>query len=88
MVHDNFRFQPWHREFRRLLDAGAIGRLHSISCRTRMGDGWQPDAYLARQPYFRTMPQLLIYETGVHFIDVYRYHRRGSDAASLRGCGG
>jgi predicted dehydrogenase len=73
MVHDNFRFQPWHREFRRLLDAGAIGCLHSITCRTRMGDGWREDAYLARQPYFRTMPQLLIYETGVHFIDVYRY---------------
>ncbi len=73
MVHDNFRFQPWHREFRRLLDAGTIGRLHSISCRTRMGDGWQADAYLSRQPYFRTMPQLLIFETGVHFIDVYRY---------------
>ncbi|MET0215664.1 MAG: Gfo/Idh/MocA family oxidoreductase [Vicinamibacterales bacterium] len=73
MVHDNFRFQPWHREFRRLLDGGTIGRLHSLSCRTRMGDGWQPDAYLARQPYFRTMPQLLIFETGVHFIDVYRY---------------
>ena len=73
MVHDNFRFQPWHREFRRLLNEGAIGRLHSIACRTRMGDGWRPDAYLARQPYFRTMPQLLIFETGVHFIDVYRY---------------
>ena len=73
MVHDNFRFQPWHREFRRLLDGGSIGRLHSIACRTRMGDGWQPDAYLARQPYFRTMPRLLIFETGVHFIDVYRY---------------
>ena len=73
MVHDNFRFQPWHREFRRLLDGDAIGRLHSLSCRTRMGDGWQQDAYMARQPYFRTMPQLLIFETGVHFIDVYRY---------------
>ena len=73
MVHDNFRFQPWHREFRRLLDGSTIGRLHSIACRTRMGDGWQPDAYLARQPYFRTMPQLLIFETGVHFIDIYRY---------------
>ena len=73
MVHDNFRFQPWHREFRRLLDSGTIGRLHSISCRTRMGDGWQTDAYMARQPYFRTMPQLLIFETGVHFIDVFRY---------------
>lgn len=72
MVHDNFRFQPWHREFRRLLTGGAIGRLHSIACRTRIGDGWQPDAYLARQPYFRTMPQLLMFETGVHVIDVYR----------------
>jgi len=72
MVHDNFRFQPWHREARALIARGAIGRLHSLACRTRMGDGWQPDAYLSRQPYFRSMPQLLIYETGVHFVDVYR----------------
>ena len=73
MAHDNFRFQPWHREFRRLCDAGAIGRLHSIGCRTRFGDGWGPEAYLSRQPYFRTMPQLLVHETGVHMIDVFRY---------------
>lgn len=73
MVHDNFRFQPWIRESRALLDAGAIGDLHSIACRTRLGDGWQPDAYLARQPYFRTMPRFLIHETGVHFLDVFRY---------------
>lgn len=73
MVHDNFRFQPWHREIRRLMDGGLIGELHSITCRTRMGDGWGADAYLARQPYFRDMPQFLIFETGVHFIDVFRY---------------
>src|SRR5581483_8378897 len=73
MVHDNFRFQPWHREAKRLLDQGAIGMLQTLSCRTRLGDGWREDAYLARQPYFRDMPRLLIFETGVHFIDVYRY---------------
>jgi D-apiose dehydrogenase len=73
MVHDNFRFQPWHREMKRLIDAGAIGRLHAISCMTRLGDGWSADAYLSRQPYFRTMPQLLVFETGVHVIDVFRY---------------
>lgn len=73
MVHDNFRFQAWHREARRLMDAGAIGTLQSLSCRTRLGDGWGADAYLARQPYFRDMPQFLVFETGVHFIDVYRY---------------
>src|SRR5581483_12269141 len=27
MVHDNFRFQPWHREAKKLLDQGAIGML-------------------------------------------------------------
>ena len=73
MVHDNFRFQPWHREAKVLLEQGVIGKLQTISCRTRLGDGWGPDAYLARQPYFRDMPRFLIFETGVHFIDVYRY---------------
>ncbi|QDU91680.1 Kynurenine formamidase [Pirellulimonas nuda] len=73
MVHENFRFQPWHREIKRLMDGGAVGRVHSISFRTRMGDGWGEDAYLGRQPYFRTMPRLLVFETGVHFIDTFRY---------------
>ena len=73
MVHENFRFQPWHREIKRLLDDGAIGSLHSMVVRTRTGDGWQKDAYLARQPYFRTMPRFLIFETGVHFIDTFRF---------------
>jgi len=74
MVHENWRFQPWHREIRRLLDARAVGeRLHSMAFRMRMGDGWGQDAYLARQPYFRDYPRLLVYETGVHFIDTFRY---------------
>src|SRR5262245_7299795 len=74
MIHENFRFQPWHREIRRLIDAGAIGdRLHSLTFRSRPGDGSGDDAYLGRQPYFRQMPRLLIHETGVHFIDTFRY---------------
>jgi D-apiose dehydrogenase len=74
MVHENFRFQPWHREIRRLIDAGAVGdRLHQIYFRSRMGDGWGADAYLGRQPYFREMPKLLVFETGVHFIDTFRF---------------
>jgi predicted dehydrogenase/kynurenine formamidase len=74
MVHENYRFQPWHREIRRLLDAGALGeRLHTLTFRSRPGDGWGDDAYLGRQPYFRTMPRLLVHETGVHFIDTFRY---------------
>lgn len=73
MVHENFRFQPWHREIKRQLDAGVLGRLFSLSCRTRLGDGWGDNAYLPRQPYFREYPRLLVYETGLHFIDTFRY---------------
>lgn len=73
MVHENFRFQPWHREIRRLVNEGRIGdTLHSLTFRSRMGDGWGEEAYLGRQPYFRTMPKLLVYETGVHFIDTFQ----------------
>lgn len=74
MVHENFRFQPWHREMKRLIASGAIGqKVFSMNFRTRMGDGWGEDAYLSRQPYFRDYPRLLVYETGVHFIDTFRY---------------
>ena len=74
MVHENFRFQPWHREIKRQIDAGAIGdRLHSLTFRSRMGDGWGENAYIPRQPYFRDYPRLLVYETGVHFIDTIRF---------------
>ena len=73
-VHENYRFQPWYRKIKELLEGRAIGdRLHSIYFQCRMGDGWQHDAYLARQPYFRTMPRLLVYETGIHFIDTFRF---------------
>ena len=77
LVHENWRWQPWYRKMRALLDEGAIGSLHSIAVRMRMGDGWQEDAYLARQPFFRNYPRLLIYETGVHFLDTFRFLRSG-----------
>jgi predicted dehydrogenase len=82
MVHENWRFQPWYREIRRLLDDGAIGdRIHIMSFRSRMDDGWGRDAHLNRQPYLRTYPRLLVYENGVHFIDTYRY--LGGEIASV-----
>jgi len=51
MVHENWRFQPWYREIRKLLDDGAVGdKIHSLYFRSRMGDGWGQDAYLDRLP--------------------------------------
>lgn len=73
VIHENFRFQPWFRAIRRALDRGAIGEVLQATFRLRPGDGQGPDAYLSRQPAFRTMPRLLVRETGVHFIDTFRF---------------
>jgi predicted dehydrogenase len=73
MVNENWRWQPWYREIKRLMEADEIGELFSMNFHMRMGDGWGEDAYLNRQPYFREMPRLLIYETGIHFIDTFRF---------------
>lgn len=81
LVHENWRWQPWYREMKRQLDAGALGELFSISVRMRMGDGWAADAYLARQPFFRNYPRLLVYETGIHFLDTFRF--LGGEIASI-----
>ncbi len=73
VVHENFRFMPWFREARRLIEIGQLGTLHGISFRLRPGDGQGPRAYLDRQPYFQTMPRLLVVETAIHFIDTFRF---------------
>lgn len=72
-VHENFRFQPWYRKTRQLLDEKTLGQVYQVTFRLRPGDGQGADAYLSRQPYFQKMPKLLIHETGVHWIDTFRY---------------
>lgn len=73
IVHENFRFQPWHRTVKQLLDDGRIGKVYQAGFRLRPGDGQGDEAYLSRQPSFQTMQRFLIHETGVHFIDLFRW---------------
>jgi predicted dehydrogenase len=73
VVHENFRFQPWYRCIRSAIEQGEIGELQQLTFRLRPGDGQGPEAYLDRQPYFQTMPRFLIHETGIHWIDTFRY---------------
>lgn len=73
VVHENFRFQPWFREIRRMIDEGVLGEVYGASFRLRPGDGQGARAYLDRQPYFQTMERFLIHETGIHFIDTFRF---------------
>ena len=73
MVHENFRWQPWYRTVKAIQTARTVGDFTHVHFMMRMGDGWGDGAYLARQPFFRDYPRLLVYETGVHFIDTFRY---------------
>lgn len=73
IVHENFRFQPWYRAIAAQIESGAIGQPLQATFRLRPGDGQGPEAYLARQPYFQTMPRFLVHETAVHWVDTFRY---------------
>lgn len=72
MFHENWRWQPWYRQTRRLLDEGAVGKVLAYSFRFRRRDGHGPDAFPS-QPYFREMPRLVIYEAVVHQMDTSRF---------------
>lgn len=73
VIHENFRFQPWYSKLADEICDGQLGDLYQAQFRLRPGDGQGPNAYLARQPYFQKMPRFLIHETGVHWIDTFRY---------------
>lgn len=73
VIHENFRWQPWFRVMRQAIVEGRVGAVQNITFRLRTGDGQGRDAYLDRQPYFQTMPRLLIHETGVHYFDTFRF---------------
>jgi len=72
LMHENWRWQPWYREVRRMIDAGRLGRPFQMSFFWRTGDGCGEEPYQV-QPYFRQMPRLLVYETLVHLLDTFRY---------------
>lgn len=72
MVHENWRWQAWYREAARLIAAGAIGQPITYCFRARTDDGAGAEPY-PRQPYFREMPRLFIFEFLVHHIDTARF---------------
>ena len=73
IVHDNFRFMPWYRKIKSVLEQGILGDVLNAQFNLRPGDGQGEDAYLSRQPYFQQMEKFLIHETAIHFIDTFRY---------------
>jgi predicted dehydrogenase len=80
LMHENWRWQPWYREARKILDSGKLGRVFQLSAQWRTGDG-RGDKPYSHQPYFSQMPLLLVYETLVHLLDTFRY--LGGELASI-----
>ncbi|MEM7300632.1 MAG: Gfo/Idh/MocA family oxidoreductase [Pseudomonadota bacterium] len=73
IIHENFRFQPWHRSAKLCIGEGMLGEIYQCRFALRPGDGQGDDAYLARQPSFQKMERFLVQETAVHLIDVFRF---------------
>ncbi len=73
MVNENYRFQPWFRRMKELMNDGAIGdpfyaRFH-IHGRHSL-----PEFYFGEQTeLFSRMERLILFEVGVHYLDTMRY---------------
>ncbi len=77
MVHENWRFRPNYRLLRQWLGEGVAGDIRAIRLDFLSG-GMIPDATgarpaLIRQPFFRTLPRLLVSEVLSHHLDTLRY---------------
>lgn len=72
LVNENWRWQAWYRELKRLLNAGTIGQPHYAVLRHRVADGIGSAPY-PKQPYCADMPRFLLIETMLHFVDTARF---------------
>jgi len=72
MVNENWRWQGWYREMKRLLVAGAVGVPQHARFVLRPGDGWGDDPY-PLQPFFREMTRFVLLEVGGHYLDTMRF---------------
>lgn len=75
VVHENWRWRRWYREIKAMLDQGVIGKpryarftVHGADALPRP-DGSLP-TLLVSQPYTTSMPQFILFEWGVHLLDV------------------
>ena len=78
MVNENWRWRPWYRAARDLLDRGVIGqpfylRLASRSAAAVATPDRPLESLFARQPFLRRMRPLIVLELGPHHFDIVRF---------------
>jgi predicted dehydrogenase len=72
MVNENARHQAWFRLIKVLLANGSLGKAYYARFEMRRRTSY-PTVNFGDQPYFRKMTKLLVFEMGVHFLDIARY---------------
>jgi predicted dehydrogenase len=72
MINENWRWQPWYREIRELIESGIIGKVVTITLTRHEADALCTPPF-ANQPYFVNMERFLLIESVIHPIDVVRF---------------
>ena len=77
-VNENWRWRSWYRKLKELLIENRIGKPRYLYIR-RHNNGTlptlneQPPALAEKQPYTQDLEQLILFEWGIHIIDVARF---------------
>ncbi len=72
MINENWRWQPWYREIKRLIESDAIGDVVTITIVRHDPDALYETPF-PDQPYFVDMERFLLMESVIHPIDVVRF---------------
>jgi predicted dehydrogenase len=72
MINENWRWQPWYQQIKKLIKSGIIGSVITITFARREAEGLYTPPF-PRQPYFLDMERFLLIESVIHLIDVTRF---------------
>ncbi len=72
MINENWRWQPWYRYIKDLIQAEMIGKVTTITIHRHEADALSSPPF-ARQPYFVDMERFLLIESVIHPLDVVRF---------------
>jgi predicted dehydrogenase len=71
MINENFRWQPWYRRAKKVIESGALGKPFCTSLHKRYR--LTLPTFDFRQAYMAEMPRFVLYEMGVHYLDTFRF---------------
>lgn len=77
-INENWRWRIWYREIKQLIDQGVVGKpqyfrfMRHANHTVPTQNGKMPRMFV-NQPYMKSMDRLILYEWGIHLIDVLRF---------------